>query len=64
MRILWVSFFIGWFCNAICMKYGGVSLFRKMQFFFIGLIIGDMFMGGIWAIVGEFSFTSYMVLPD
>jgi hypothetical protein len=64
MRILWVSFFIGWFCNAICMKYGGVSLFRKMQFFFIGLIIGDMLMGGIWAIVGEFSFTSYMVLPD
>ncbi|MBT8362146.1 MAG: hypothetical protein KJO32_14440, partial [Deltaproteobacteria bacterium] len=64
MRILWVSFFIGWLCNALCMKYGGVSLFRKMQFFFIGLIIGDMLMGGIWAIVGKFSFTSYMVLPD
>ena len=64
MRILWVSFFIGWLCNAVCMKYGGVSLFRKMQFFFIGLIIGDLLMGGIWAIIGQFSYTSYMVLPD
>ena len=64
MRILWVSFFIGWLCNAVCMKYGGVQLFRKMQFFFIGLIIGDLLMGGIWAIVGQFSYSSYMVLPD
>jgi hypothetical protein len=64
MRILWVSFFIGWLCNALCVKYGGVGLFRKMQFFFIGLIIGDLLMGGIWAIVGQFSYTSYMVLPD
>jgi len=64
MRILWVSFFIGWLCNALCVKYGGVLLFRKMQFFFIGLIIGDLLMGGIWAIVGQFSYTSYMVLPD
>ena len=64
MRILWVSFFIGWLCNALCMKYGGVNLFRKMQFFFIGLVIGDLMMGGIWAIVAQFTFSSYMVLPD
>jgi hypothetical protein len=41
MRILWVSFFIGWACNTLCMRYGGVTLFKKVQFFFIGLIIGD-----------------------
>ena len=64
MRILWVSFFIGWLCNALCMKYGGVNLFRKMQFFFIGLVIGDLMMGGIWAIVAQFTFSSYIVLPD
>lgn len=64
MRILWVSFFIGWLCNALCMKYGGVTLFRKMQFFFIGLVIGDLLMGGIWAVIAQFTFSSYMVLPD
>lgn len=64
MRILWFSFFIGWLCNAICMRYGGVVLFKKLRLFFVGLIIGDMLMGGSWAIVGLFTDGSYMVLPD
>lgn len=64
MRILWVSFFIGWLCNTLCMRYGGVVLFKKVQFFFIGLIIGDFLMGGGWAFIGMFTDTSYQVLPD
>jgi hypothetical protein len=64
MRILWISFFIGWACNALCMRYGGIVLFKKLQFFFIGLIIGDFLMGGGWAIVGLFTDMSYQVLPD
>jgi hypothetical protein len=64
MRILWFSFFIGWLCNAVCMRYGGVVLFKKLRFFFIGLIIGDLLMGGTWAIIGLFSDGSYQVLPD
>jgi len=64
MRILWFSFFIGWACNALCMRYGGVKLFKKLRNFFIGLIIGDLFMAGTWAIIGLFSYSSYLVLPD
>ncbi len=64
MRILWVSFFIGWACNALCMRYGGVNLFKKVQLFFVGLVIGDLLMGGIWASIGLFTDTSYQVLPD
>jgi len=64
MRILWVSFFIGWACNALCMRYGGINLFRKVQLFFVGMIIGDFLMGGIWASIGLFTDTGYQVLPD
>jgi hypothetical protein len=64
MRILWVSFFIGWACNALCMRYGGITLFKKVQLFFVGLIIGDFLMGGTWAILGLFTDSSYQVLPD
>lgn len=64
MRILWLSFFIGWVCNALCMRYGGVHLFQRLQMFFIGLIIGDFLMGGGWALVGLFTGMSYQVLPD
>jgi hypothetical protein len=64
MRILWFSFFLGWFCNALCMRYGGVGLFKKLRNFFIGLIIGDFLMAGSWAIYGLFSYSSYLVLPN
>jgi hypothetical protein len=46
------------------MRYGGTALFKNLRFFFIGLIIGDFFMAGNWAIYGLFSYASYMVLPE
>jgi hypothetical protein len=64
MRILWFSFFCGWLFNSVCMRYGGIHVFRKLRMFFIGLIIGDFLMGGLWAVVGLVSDTSYRVLPD
>jgi hypothetical protein len=64
MKILWFSFFVGWVCNALCIRYGGVPLFKKLRYFFIGLIVGDFLMGGTWAVIGLFSDVSYMVLPD
>lgn len=64
MRILWLSFFIGWACNALCMRYGGIRFFRNAQLFFVGLIIGDFLMGGGWAIVGLFTDLGYQVLPN
>ena len=63
LRILWFSFFIGWLFNALCIRYGGVGLFKKLRNFFIGLIIGDFLMAGSWAIYGLFSYSSYLVLP-
>jgi len=64
MRILWVSFLIGWLANSLCMRYGGVALFKQLRYFFIGLIIGDFLMGGTWALIGLFGDASYQVLPD
>lgn len=64
MWILWFGFFVGWACNTLCIRYGGVGLFRRLRYFFIGLIIGDFLMAGTWAIVGWTSDMSYQVLPD
>jgi hypothetical protein len=60
---LWFSFFIGWAANSLCMRYGGVLLFKKVRYLFIGLIVGDFFMAGSWALYGLFSDFSYTVLP-
>lgn len=64
MRILWFSFFVGWLVNQICLRYGGVALFKRVRYFFYGLILGDFLMGGFWAAVGLNTGLAYQVLPD
>jgi hypothetical protein len=34
-----------------------------VRLFFVGLIIGDFFMAGTWAVIGLFSYASYLVFP-
>ncbi len=63
MKILWFSFFIGWLCNHLVLHYGGTSLFNRVRFLFIGLVLGDFLMGGIFAVIGLFSDQSYNVFP-
>ena len=64
MHILWFSFLVGWLCNHLTLRYGGVGLFQRVRFLFVGLIIGDFVMAGIWALVGLFAGSSYQVLPS
>ncbi len=64
MRILWFSFFVGWMCNQLTLRYGGVALFRRVRMLFVGLIIGDFLMGGIYAVIGIYAGQSYLVLPN
>ncbi len=64
MRILWFSFLVGWLCNALCLRYGGTFLYRRVRLIFIGLIIGDFCMGAFWALVSLYTGVSYLVLPS
>lgn len=63
MQILWFGFFVGWLCNALVIRYGGVNLYREVKLLFIGLIAGDMLMAILWLVVGIFAPVSYHVLP-
>jgi hypothetical protein len=63
MRILWFSYFIGWLCNTLVLRYGGVNRFKEVRRLFVGLVVGDMVMAIIWLIVGMFSTFKYNVLP-
>ncbi len=63
LRILWFSFLVGWLCNTLVLRYGGVKAFKEVRRLFIGLIVGDMVMAVAWLIVGLFMPISYHVLP-
>ena len=64
MRILWFSFFLGWLFNHLTMRYGGIVLFKRVRLLFVGLILGDFLMGGIFALIGLWTGQSYLVLPN
>jgi hypothetical protein len=60
MVYIWVPVFISWFLKLIILKYGGLKAYRKAIPFFVGLILGDYTMGGIWSIVNAtFNITTY-----
>jgi hypothetical protein len=63
MQILWFSFFVGWLCNTLILRYGGIGSFTQARRFFIGLIVGDATMAILWLIAGLFLQVSYHVLP-
>jgi len=63
MHLLWFCFFLGWLCNHLCLRYGGTGLFNQLRFFFVGLILGDFLLAGIWALVGVFARAGYNVFP-
>ena len=55
MNWVWFSVFLAWFFKTIILKYGGSSLYRKSRLFFLGLIIGQIVVAGMWWIIDFFT---------
>lgn len=52
---IWFSFFLGWLCKVMILKYGGVNIYKKIIPFFLGMIIGAFFSAGLWNIINFFT---------
>ncbi|MEE2657934.1 MAG: DUF6785 family protein [Candidatus Latescibacterota bacterium] len=55
MDELWFSIFIAWLLKLFAMKYGGPALFSRARPFFLGLILGQFVIAGLWLIVDYFT---------
>lgn len=42
VKIFYWSFFFGWCCKEIIIRFGGGNIYQKAKPFFIGLIVGDI----------------------
>jgi len=52
---IWFSIFLGWLIKYILLNQGGLKIYRRARPFFMGLILGESCIAGIWAIVGLFT---------
>lgn len=49
------SVFLAWLIKSIILKYGGPSLFQRARPFFLGLILGQFAVAGMWLIIDYFT---------
>ena len=66
MYNMWFPFFIGWLAKVLVLRYGGPDSYKRWRDYFLGLIFGDMLMGGLWTIINFFIAEAgqrYNVLP-
>ena len=63
---LWFSIMLGYFLKYGIVKYGGLRAYREARPLFLGLILGEMTLAGLWSIVGMITGvqTGYRILLD
>jgi len=52
MWFLWMSMLVGSAAKAITLKFGGLRAYRKAVPFFIGTLLGEFVVGGLWTVAG------------
>ena len=55
MTYVWFSVFLSWGIKTIVLKYGGPGLYRSTRPFFLGLIMGQIFVAGMWLVIDFFT---------
>ncbi|RKU13277.1 hypothetical protein C6501_09440 [Candidatus Poribacteria bacterium] len=56
---LWSCIFIGWFLKFLVLKSGGIGYYRRFRPLFMGLIVGEFGIVGLWMILGMFTGVNY-----
>jgi len=54
-RQVWFSIFLAWLVKAVVLRYGGPRVYRATRPFFLGLILGQFAVAGLWLIIDLFT---------
>jgi hypothetical protein len=48
---LWFSIMVGWLMKTLILRYGGMQGFIRARPFFLGLVLGEFAVAGLWLII-------------
>ncbi len=51
--LLWMPLFIAWLAKGLILRYGGHRLYRRLMPLFMGFILGEFMVGGMWGLIGS-----------
>ncbi|NKB72863.1 MAG: hypothetical protein GKR89_37820 [Candidatus Latescibacteria bacterium] len=51
IKQVWFSIFLAWLIKLVVMQYGGPRLYKATRPFFLGLIIGQFVVAGVWLVI-------------
>ncbi|MBT6145067.1 MAG: hypothetical protein HN712_04875 [Gemmatimonadetes bacterium] len=58
----WLSILLAWMVKSVILRYGGISVYRAIQPFFLGLILGEFATACLWTFLdGTFGFEGNMI---
>jgi hypothetical protein len=63
MENFWLMVFFGWLLKAVIVHYGGLRAYKGLRPLFLGLVLGDLVMAGLFGAIGVVTRRSYVVLP-
>ncbi len=64
MGLLWLPMMVAWAVKVLVLRYGSHKLYRRLLPLFLGLILGEFVMGGVWGLVGVIgTFDTYRFWP-
>jgi len=52
MNLIWFPLMIAWAVKLLVLRYGGLRLLKRLTPFFLGLILGEFIIGGLWTLIG------------
>jgi hypothetical protein len=51
MDQIWFSVFLAWLVKVMILRYGGAGFFTRSRYFFLGLIVGQAGISGLFLVI-------------